>query len=117
MKLDNYYKLSEILNYDTYMVAVVVHHFIFNCEDEISDIYDNLVKLNIEKIEVYNQAINEALEVPIEELSLLNDEAVFKSEVAYIRYLKSLLELNGIEYMELKLKVQKKAKFIGGSLF
>ena len=60
--------------------------------------------------------INEALDLPIEELKLLTDEECFRSESSYIKYLQSLLELNNIEYISFK-KKELKSKFVTGSLF
>lgn len=108
--LNNYHQLCEILNYDAYLVASVISHFNGECSD---DIFIKLQNLNIED---YDMFINQALDLPIEELKLLTDEACFRSESSYIKYLQSLLELNNIEFIEFK-KKEVKSKFITGSLF
>lgn len=114
--LNNYLQLCEILNYDVYLTATVIHHFIFNCEDDIEEIFLNLQNLRDDKILLYSEAISNALDLPIEELKLLTDESCFRSESSYIKYLQSLLELNNIEFIEFK-KKEVKSKFITGSLF
>ena len=108
--LNNYHQLCEILNYDVYLVSSVISHFNGECSD---DIFIKLQNLNIEDYDVF---INEALDLPIEELKILTDEACFRSESSYIKYLQSLLELNNIEYISFK-KKEVKSKFVTGSLF
>lgn len=108
--LTSYHQLSEILNYDLYLVSTVISHFSGVCSD---DIFIKLQNLNIDD---YQQFIDEALGLPIKELKLLTNEASFKSESSYIKYLQSLLELNSVEYIEFK-KKEIKSKYQTGSLF
>lgn len=110
-KLTNYYILSEILNFDTYLVSVIIHHF---KEIDIDTIFKHLQDLNIED---YQDAIDKALEMPISQLKLISQDSWFKSESSYIRYLVSLLELNNIEFIEYKPKKEIRSKYETGSLF
>lgn len=108
--LDNYQQLCEILNYDIYLAATVINHFKDECIDEI------FIKLQNLNLEDYQDAISEALDIPIKEIRLLSENACFKSESSYINYLTSLLELNNIEYITFR-KKEVKSKYITGSLF
>lgn len=110
-KLTNYYILSELLSFDTYLVATVISHF---KEIDIDTIFKHLQDLNIED---YQEAIDEALDMPVSELKLISQDSWFKSESSYIRYLVSLLELNNIEFIEFKPKREVKKEFNQGSLF
>lgn len=110
-KLTNYYILSELLNFDTYLVSVVVNHF---KDIDIDIIFKHLQDLNIEE---YQDAINEALDMPLDQLKLISQDSWFKSESSYIRYLVSLLELNNIEFIEYKPKREIKKEFNQGRLF
>lgn len=110
-KLNNYYILSELLGFDTYLVAVIIYHF--KDDKDIDTIFKHLQDLNIEE---YQTAINEALDLPVEEIKLLAADSWFKNQTSYINYLTSLLELNNIEFISFKVKkVNKNAK--EGSLF
>ena len=109
--LANYHQLCEILNYDVYLVSVVISSF--RCE--ISD--DVFIKLQNLELEDYQSAIDEALDLPVAELKLLASIRVnFKSESSYIRYLKALLSLNDIEYIEYRER-PKNVDELTGSLF
>lgn len=109
--LTNYHQLCEILNYDVYLVSVVISSF--RCE--ISD--DVFIKLQNLELEDYQSAIDEALDLPVAELKLLASTRVnFKSESSYIRYLKALLSLNDIEYIEYRER-PKNVDELTGSLF
>lgn len=109
--LANYHQLCEILNYDVYLVSVVISSF--RCE--ISD--DVFIKLQNLELEDYQSAIDEALDLPVAELKLLASTRVnFKSETSYIRYLKALLSLNDIEYIEYRER-PKNVDELTGSLF
>ena len=111
-RLANYHQLCEILNYDIYLVSSVISHFNGECSD---DIFIKLQNLNIEDYQVF---INEALDLPIEELKLLSLNYEFRSQSSYINYLTSLLDLNNIEYIDFRIKEQKKtSKYITNTLF
>lgn len=101
--LSNYYLLSELLNFDTYLVAITIHHF--KDDKDIDTIFKHLQDLNIEE---YQGAIDEALLIPMSELKLLASDSFFKSESSYIKYLESLLSLNNIEFISFKVKKVKK---------
>lgn len=109
--LTEYHQLAEVLNYDLFLVATIIYHF--NDNKIIDDIFIDLQNLNLED---YQNAINQALDLPIEELKLITEESCFRSESSYIRYLQSLLELNNIEYISFK-KKEIKSKYQTGSLF
>lgn len=109
--LNNYYTLSEILNFDTYLVSTVINKFI---DKDIDTIFKHLQDLNIED---YQDAIDEALDMKVEELKLLASDSFFKNEHSYIRYLISLLELNNITFIEYKPKKEVKKELNQGSLF
>lgn len=109
--LNNYHQLCEILNYDVYLTATVISHF--RCE--VTE--DVFIKLQNLELEDYQSAIDEALDLPLAELKLLASSRVnFKSESSYIRYLKALLSLNDIEYIEYKER-PKNIDELTGSLF
>lgn len=110
-KLTNYYVLTELLNFDLYLVSTVIHHF---KEIDIDTIFKHLQDLNIED---YQEAIDEALDIPVSELKSISQDSWFKSESSYIRYLVSLLELNNIEFIEFKPKKESRSKYETGSLF
>jgi hypothetical protein len=110
-KLNQYYLLSELLGFDTYLVSVVINHFL---DKDIDTIFKNLQDLNIEE---YQGAIDEALDLPVNQLKLISEDSWFKSESSYIRYLESLLSLNNIEYIGYKPKKEVKSKYETGSLF
>lgn len=110
--LNNYYLLSELLNYDLYLVSIVIYHF--KNDKDIDTIFKHLQDLNIED---YQGAIDEALDMPVNQLKLISEDSWFKSESSYIRYLVSLLELNNIEFIEFKPKREVKKEFNQGSLF
>lgn len=110
--LTNYHQLSEILNFDLYLTATVIAHFKGDC---IDDIFVKLQNLNIEE---YQDSINQALDLPIAELKLLSENYEFKSQTSYINYLTSLLDLNNVEYIDFRIKEQKKiSKYITNTLF
>lgn len=110
-KLNNYYILSELLNYDTYLVATVISHFMCDITEDV------FIKLQNLEIEEYQIAIDDALDLPIKELKLIVETKVnFKSESSYIRYLKALLSLNDIEYIEYRERPKIKDD-LTGSLF
>lgn len=109
--LNIYYKLSEILNYDTYKVATVLDVYL-NLNDT-EHIFSKLQSLCLDEFEV---ALNELDKLSKEEIILMSDESHFKSESSYINYLISLLELNNVEFVAFK-KKEVKSKFITGSLF
>lgn len=110
-KLSNYYLLSELLNYDLYLVSTVINHFL---DKDIDTIFKHLQDLNIEE---YQGAIDEALDLPVVQLKLLAADSWFKNEHSYILYLESLLSLNNIEYIEFKPKKEVKSKYETMSLF
>lgn len=110
-KLNNYYLLSELLNYDLYLVSIVIYHF--KNDKDIDTIFKHLQDLNIED---YQDAIDEALDMPVNQLKLISEDSWFKNENSYIRYLESLLSLNNIEYISYKVKKVKKDN-CQGSLF
>jgi hypothetical protein len=109
--LNQYYLLSELLGFDTYLVAVVISHFL---DKDIDTIFKHLQDLNIEE---YQSAIDEALDLPVEELMLISQDSCFENKNSYIKYLESLLSLNNIEYIEYKPKKEVKSKYETGSLF
>lgn len=109
--LNIYYKLSEILNYDTYKVATVLDVYL-NLNDT-EHIFSKLQSLCLDEFEV---ALNELDKLSSEEIILMSDESHFKSESSYINYLISLLELNNVEFVVFK-KKEVKSKFVTGSLF
>ena len=109
--LNNYYLLCEMLNFDIYLTSVIINHFL---DKDIDTIFKHLQDLNIEE---YQSAIDEALDLPVEEIKLLAADSWFKSESSYIRYLESLLNLNNIEYISYKPKKEVKSKYETGSLF
>jgi hypothetical protein len=109
--LNQYYLLSELLNFDTYLVSVVINHFL---DKDIDTIFKHLQDLNIEE---YQGAIDEALSIPMNELRLISQDSWFKNEHSYILYLQSLLSLNNIEYIEYKPKKEVKSRYETGSLF
>jgi hypothetical protein len=100
-----------MLNYDLYLVSVVINHFL---DKDIDTIFKHLQDLNIEE---YQSAIDEALSIPMNQLKLISQVSWFKSESSYVRYLESLLSLNNIEYIQYKPKKEVKSKYETGSLF
>ena len=109
--LNIYYKLSEMLSFDTYKVATVI--YVYMNADNIESIFN---KLQILSLDEYENVLNELDNFSNEEILLMSDNSHFKSESSYILYLQSLLELNNIEYIEFK-KKEIKSKFVTGSLF
>ena len=111
--LNNYHKLSEILSFDTYLVSSVIHNF-YDLDDT-DVIFKNLENL---KLDNYAYALEEASKLSYDELKLLSDNYGFKSENSYIKYLVSLLELNSIFFLDLRIKEQKHtSKYQTKSLF
>ena len=109
--LAEYHQLAELLNYDLFLVATIIHNF--NDNKLIDEIFTDLQNLNLED---YQDAISKALDIPIKEIQLLSENACFKSESSYINYLTSLLELNNIEFIAFR-KKEVKSKFVTKSLF
>ena len=111
--LSNYHKLSELLNFDLFLVANVINTF-YDLDD-VEKIFSNLENL---KLENYNEAMIKCLELDEDELKLLALNYGFKSENSYIGYLTSLLDLNSIFYLDYRQKEQKHtSKYTTGSLF
>ena len=110
--LNNYHKLSELLEYDLYLTASAISNFHI---DDIDKIFQNIQNL---KIDIYEDEIKKCLELPDDELKALKEGIGFKSESSYINYLVSLLELNNIFFVDFRVKDFKKiSKFETGSLF
>lgn len=110
--LSKYHKLSELLEYDLYLTASAISNFHI---DDTDKIFTNIQNL---KIDIYEDAISECLELHSDELELLKQSIGFKNETSYINYLVSLLELNSIFYLDYRVKEQKKeSKYQTGSLF
>lgn len=110
--LNNYHKLSELLEYDLYLTASAISNFHI---DDIDKIFTNIQNL---KIDIYENEIKKCLDLPLDELIALKDAVGFKSESSYINYLVSLLELNNVFFVDFRIKGQKKeSKFATKSLF
>ena len=109
--LNLYYKLSELLSFDTYKVASVLDVYM-NLND-IEYIFQKLQNLILDEFE---QAFEDIMKLSVDEIVLMSDMSYFKSESSYINYLTSLLELNNIEYITFR-KKEVKSKFVTGSLF
>lgn len=110
--LNNYHKLSELLEYDLYLTASAISNFHM---DDIDKIFQNIQNL---KIDIYEDEIKKCLELPLDELIALRDAVGFKSESSYINYLVSLLELNNVFFVDFRVKEQKHtSKYTTGSLF
>ena len=100
--LNNYHKLSEILQYDLYLVSSAILQFHI---DDIDKIFTNIQNL---KIDIYEDEIEKCLDLPLDELISLKDAVGFKSESSYINYLVSLLELNNVFFVDFRIKDQNK---------
>lgn len=110
--LNNYHKLSQLLEYDLYLTASAISNFHI---DDIDKIFTNIQNL---KIDIYENEIKKCLDLPLDELIVLKDAVGFKSELSYINYLVSLLELNNVFFIDFRVKGQKKeSKFVTKSLF
>ena len=110
-KLNLYYKLSELLSFDTYKVASVLDVYMnLNDTEYVFQKLQNLILYEFE------QAFEDIMKLSVDEIVLMSDMSYFKSESSYINYLTSLLELNNIEYITFR-KKEVKSKYITGSLF
>ena len=110
--LNNYHKLSEILEYDLYLVSSAISQFHL---DDIDKIFTNIQNL---KIDIYEDEIKKCLDLPLDELTALKDAVGFRSESSYINYLVSLLQLNNIFFIDFRIKDFKKtSKYETLSLF
>ena len=109
--LNLYYKLSELLSFDTYKVAAVLDVYMnLNDTEYVFQKLQNLI------LDEFEQAFEDIMKLSVDEIVLMSDMSYFKSESSYINYLTSLLELNNIEYIQFRKKEVKK-KFLEGSLF
>lgn len=109
--LNLYYKLSELLSFDTYKVASVLDVYMnLNDTEYVFQKLQNLI------LDEFEQAFEDIMKLSVDEIVLMSDESHFKSESSYINYLISLLELNNIEFVIFK-KKEVKSKYITGSLF
>ena len=111
--LNNYHKLSELLEYDLYLVSSAISNYHI---DDIDKIFQNIQNL---KIDIYEDEIKKCLDLPLDELIALKDAVGFRSESSYINYLVSLLELNNIFFLDFRQKDQNKktSKYTTNSLF
>ncbi len=110
-KLNLYYKLSEILSFDTYKVASVLDVYMnLNDTEYVFQKLQNLI------LDEFEQAFEDIMKLSVDEIVLMSDMSSFKSESSYINYLTSLLELNNIEFISFR-KKEVKSKYITGSLF
>lgn len=111
--LKHYHSICEALNFDTYLVASVLHSYQdLECIDTIFKNLENL------KLDSYAYALEDASKLSYEELKLLSDSYGFKSENSYIQYLTSLLQLNNIFFLDFRVKdFKKENKYTTGSLF
>ena len=109
--LNLYYKLSELLSFDTYKVAVVLDVYMnLNDTEYVFQKLQNLI------LDEFEQAFEDIMKLSVDEIVLMSDMSYFKSESSYINYLTSLLELNNIQYITFR-KKEVKSKYITGSLF
>ncbi len=109
--LNLYYKLSELLSFDTYKVAAVLDVYMnLNDTEYVFQKLQNLI------LDEFEQAFEDIMKLSVDEIVLMSDMSYFKSESSYINYLTSLLELNNIEYVQFR-KKEVKSKYITGSLF
>ena len=109
--LNLYYKLSELLSFDTYKVASVLDVYMnLNDTEYVFQKLQNLI------LDEFEQAFEDIMKLSVDEIVLMSDSSYFKSESSYINYLTSLLELNNIEFISYRKKEVKK-KFLEGSLF
>ena len=109
--LDLYYKLNELLSFDTYKVASVLDVYMnLNDTEYVFQKLQNLI------LDEFEQAFEDIMKLSVDEIVLMSDMSYFKSESSYINYLTSLLELNNIEYVQFR-KKEVKSKYITGSLF
>jgi hypothetical protein len=117
--ISKYFKLSELLNYDTYSVSSFISIY---CDKEVDEVFKDLRNLNLEHFKKdklifsYEKAIDECLKVDESKYKEIHSSVTFKSEKLYIYYLISLLELNSIDFLEYKPK-HEKSKYETGSLF
>ena len=110
-KLNLYYKLSELLSFDTYKVASVLDVYMnLNDTEYVFQKLQNLI------LDEFEQAFEDIMKLSVDEIVLMSDMSYFKSESSYINYLTSLLELNNIEFISFR-KKEVKSKFVTGSLF
>jgi len=118
--ISKYFKLSELLNYDTYLASSFISIY---CDKEVDEVFKDLRNLNLEHFKKdelifsYENAIDECLRVDESKYKEIHSEVTFKSEKLYIDYLISLLELNSIDFLEYKPKYEIKKEFNQGSLF
>jgi len=101
--MDAFYELLKVLDYDLDRLAFVIkHHSGINKKTILKD----LEKRNIKPYTKIMQFMLNDIDTTIQ----ISRNTTFSSEIDYIRYLKGLLDINNIDYVDFSLEPRRKRK-------
>lgn len=120
--ISQYYRISEILNDDTHLVAYLIQKY-HNKRVYFSTLLSDLEFASVDRLAKFSDTLDLLSSMSEEQIIKEAQGITFENEQSYIKYLQELLELNGLVYVKnSKVKLASKSnkpktKFVQGELF